>query len=75
MSVKTIPYSETGYFSKLVCDYLAEKPELQSFYHRFPKLENFEKQLEEKQEALRLASAPLSNHSSVTKTECHPELV
>ncbi len=28
MSITTIPYPETGYFSKLVCDYLAEKPEL-----------------------------------------------
>lgn len=53
MSVKTIPYSETNYFSKLVCDYLAEKPELQSFYNRFPKLENFEGQLQEKQKSLR----------------------
>ncbi len=59
MSITTIPYPETGYFSKLVCDYLAEKPELQSFYHRFPKIENFEKQLEEKSRSL----------------SCHPELV
>jgi len=59
MSVKTIPYSETNYFSKLVCDYLSEKPELQSFYNRFPKLENFEGQLNEKSlsvRALRLRS-------------------
>ena len=48
MSITTIPYPDTGYFSKLVCDYLAEKPELQPFYHRFPNLENFEKQLNEK---------------------------
>jgi len=56
MSLKTIPYSETGYFSKLVCDYLAEKPELQSFYHRFPDIENFEKQLEEKSLSVRAQS-------------------
>ncbi len=48
MPITTIPYPETGYFSKLVCDYLAEKPELQSFYHRFPKIDNFEKQFKEK---------------------------
>ncbi len=52
MSVKTIPYAETGYFSKLVCDYLAEKLELQSFYSRFPKLENFEGQFTEKKRSL-----------------------
>jgi len=48
MPIKTLPYQETGYFSKLVCDYLAKKPELKAFYNRFPKLENFEKQLNEK---------------------------
>ncbi|PHS63315.1 MAG: bacillithiol biosynthesis cysteine-adding enzyme BshC [Flavobacterium sp.] len=57
MSVKTIPYAETNYFSKLVGDYLAEKPELQSFYNRFPKLENFEGQFVEKEKSLRLRSA------------------
>lgn len=56
MPNKTIPYSETGYFSKLVCDYLAEKPELQPFYHRFPKLENFKKQLEDKSLSVRAKS-------------------
>jgi len=56
MSVKTIPYSATGYFSKLVCDYLAEKQELQSFYNRFPKFENFEKQIEEKQKSSTLVT-------------------
>ncbi|PKA83714.1 bacillithiol biosynthesis cysteine-adding enzyme BshC [Ulvibacter sp. MAR_2010_11] len=51
MSVQTIPYSETGYFSNLICDYLAEKKELQPFYHRFPKLDNFMEQLQEKQKS------------------------
>ena len=48
MPIKTIPYQDTGYFSKLVCDYLAEKPELKTFYNRFPRIENFEKQVKEK---------------------------
>ncbi|MCF6307952.1 MAG: bacillithiol biosynthesis cysteine-adding enzyme BshC [Flavobacteriaceae bacterium] len=65
MSVKTIPYTETNYFSKLVGDYLAEKPELQSFYHRFPKLENFEGQLEEKQKSLR---SDINRNRSATNT-------
>ncbi len=65
MSVKTIPYIETNYFSKLVCDYLAEKPELQSFYHRFPKLENFEGQFVDKEKSLRLRSATNSRTTLV----------
>jgi bacillithiol biosynthesis cysteine-adding enzyme BshC len=51
MPTECIPYHETGYFSPLICDYLAEKPELQSLYNRFPKLENFEAQILEKQQS------------------------
>ena len=43
-----IPFKETNYFSDFICDYLAEKRELKDFYHRFPKLENFEAQIKEK---------------------------
>ncbi|MFT5437369.1 MAG: bacillithiol biosynthesis cysteine-adding enzyme BshC [Ulvibacter sp.] len=49
MTIRTIPYSKTGYFSKLMCDYVAENATLDYFYGRFPKLENFKGQLEEKQ--------------------------
>jgi len=48
MSKSTIPYCETGYFSQLMCDYLAEKPELKDFYGRFPKLKDFKGQLDSK---------------------------
>jgi bacillithiol synthase len=48
MSKSTVPYPETGYFSKLMCDYLAEKPELSPFYPRFPTLQNFAAQIETK---------------------------
>ena len=45
----TLPYAETGAFSGLLTDYLAQKPALVPFYHRFPSLENFAAQIEEKQ--------------------------
>jgi bacillithiol biosynthesis cysteine-adding enzyme BshC len=48
MSNDCITYQNSGYFSKLIVDYLDEKPELQSLYNRFPKLDNFEAQIEEK---------------------------
>jgi bacillithiol biosynthesis cysteine-adding enzyme BshC len=51
MPTECIPYHETGYFSPLICDYLAEKPALQHLYNRFPKLENFEAQIKEKQQS------------------------
>ncbi len=49
MPSHSIPYDKTGYFSKLICDYLSEKEDLKLFYNRFPNLENFKHQLEEKQ--------------------------
>lgn len=51
MEVDCIPIAKTGYFSKLICDYLANKEELSDFYNRFPNIENFEKQLKEKSES------------------------
>ncbi|QHI38827.1 Putative cysteine ligase BshC [Kordia antarctica] len=51
MPIECIPYSETGYFSPIMCDYLAEKSTLKPFYNRFPTLENFEAQIKEKQES------------------------
>jgi len=45
-----ISYQKSGYFSKLIVDYLDEKPELKSLYNRFPKIENFKEQIAEKQQ-------------------------
>lgn len=49
MPTHSIPYKNTGYFSKLICDYLDENKSLKPFYNRFPSLENFKGQIEEKQ--------------------------
>ena len=51
MPIHTISYKDTGYFSKLICDYLAEDKGLTPFYNRFPNLKNFKLQLEEKQKS------------------------
>ena len=44
----SIPFQETGYFSGLICDYLDRQPKVTQFYGRFPSLEAFEGQMEEK---------------------------
>jgi bacillithiol synthase len=49
MSKQFLPYHRTGYFSKLICDYLAENKTTGPFYHRFPSLANLKAQLTEKQ--------------------------
>jgi bacillithiol biosynthesis cysteine-adding enzyme BshC len=48
MPTDCISFQESGYFSKLIVDYLDEKPELKLLYNRFPKIENFNAQIEEK---------------------------
>ena len=48
MPTDCISYQKSGYFTKLMVDYLEEKPELKQLYNLFPKLENFKQQIEEK---------------------------
>ncbi|MBL7472696.1 bacillithiol biosynthesis cysteine-adding enzyme BshC [Robertkochia sediminum] len=48
MTLETIDLEKTGRFSALIRDYLAKKPSLTSFYNRFPELEAFKGQIEEK---------------------------
>jgi bacillithiol biosynthesis cysteine-adding enzyme BshC len=43
-----ITYQNSGYFTQLIVDYLEEKESLQPLYNRFPKIENFKSQIEEK---------------------------
>ncbi|WP_333808301.1 bacillithiol biosynthesis cysteine-adding enzyme BshC [Flavobacterium sp.] len=43
-----VTYQNSGYFSKLIVDYLDQKAELKTLYNRFPTIENFQLQIEEK---------------------------
>ncbi|MBE8727022.1 bacillithiol biosynthesis cysteine-adding enzyme BshC [Flavobacterium hungaricum] len=49
MPTDCISYQTSGYFSKLIQDYLDQKSELKPLYNHFPTLENFEKQIAEKE--------------------------
>ncbi|TKD62384.1 bacillithiol biosynthesis cysteine-adding enzyme BshC [Flavobacterium sp. ASW18X] len=51
MDVDCIPYQKTGYFSKLICDYISEEPKLSKFYGHFPRIENFEAQIKTKEQS------------------------
>lgn len=55
MPKQSIPYTDTGYFSKTMCDYLQAHQALNPFYNRFPNIQNFKTQLEEKQASSRLS--------------------
>ncbi|MGL2966237.1 bacillithiol biosynthesis cysteine-adding enzyme BshC [Flavobacterium sp. XGLA_31] len=58
MPTDFVSYQKSGYFSKLIVDYLDQKPELKKFYNRFPSLENFKAQIDEKRN-----NFPLSNRT------------
>jgi bacillithiol biosynthesis cysteine-adding enzyme BshC len=47
-TINHISFRETNYFSDFICNYLEQKPELSQLYNRFPSLDNFEAQIEEK---------------------------
>ena len=62
MPTDCISYQESGFFSKLIVDYLDEKPALKSLYNRFPTIENFKFQIEEK-----ALSYPQENRKTLVK--------
>jgi bacillithiol synthase len=49
MKIAQLPFEKTGFFSKTMLDYLAQKESIQPFYHHSPNLEGFRKQLKEKE--------------------------
>ena len=53
MQQNTISFNKTGYFSSLICDYLEQNSDLKPFYNRFPSIENFKSQIEEKHNAFK----------------------
>ena len=52
MPTDCIPFRDTTYFSSLICDYLEGSKPLETFYNRFPSLENFKGQIQEKQKSV-----------------------
>ncbi len=42
---QTIPFQDTGYFSKIISDYLEKKETIREFYSNFPDLNGFENQI------------------------------
>lgn len=59
MSVIHVPFAVTGYFSKLICDYLDKNSELSEFYGNFPDLIGFKNQIKTKKSAFSVASRNL----------------
>jgi bacillithiol biosynthesis cysteine-adding enzyme BshC len=48
MKITQIPFQQTGFFSKTMNDYLNQSAIIQKFYHNFPDISGFKRQIEEK---------------------------
>ncbi|WP_282075960.1 bacillithiol biosynthesis cysteine-adding enzyme BshC [Maribacter aquivivus] len=48
MDIDCLPLEKTDYFSKLICDYVAKDAKLKPLYNRFPDVDGFKGQIEEK---------------------------
>jgi len=51
MKTAHIPFEKTGFFSKMMINYLSKEENLKSFYNNFPDLDGFKKQIEEKRKS------------------------
>jgi bacillithiol biosynthesis cysteine-adding enzyme BshC len=51
MQLRKISLAESRSFSPFFIDYIVQNKSLQPFYHRFPKIENFKGQIEDKQKS------------------------
>ncbi|MFN4146727.1 MAG: bacillithiol biosynthesis cysteine-adding enzyme BshC [Runella sp.] len=72
---QTLPLSATGAFPPLFLDYLSQKPSLDSFYGRFPILENFEGQIaQKKQNTINRTQLAASLHRQYRSITSKPNL-
>ena len=56
MKVTQIPFQKTGFFSKTMLDYLAQKETIKPFYNNFPSINGFKKEIEEIRKSFSLAT-------------------
>lgn len=67
MPTDCISFRDTNYFSSLICDYLDQKEQIKPFYNRYPKLENFKSQIEEKQSSFQKSTRTVLVNSLKTQ--------
>lgn len=68
MEVECIPFVKTGYFSKIIADYLAESDSIKEFYEYSPQLASFATAIENKKTTLETRSVLSAAIDSQYKT-------
>ena len=56
MKFTHIPFQKTGFFSKIISDFLDQKESIQPYYNNFPNLKGFTAQIQEKGENFSLST-------------------
>ena len=56
MKFTHIPFHKTGFFSKIMTDYLDQKKSIKQFYSNFPDIKGFASQINEKKKSFDLAT-------------------
>ncbi len=56
MTTQGLDFRSTNYFSSFICDYLEEKDQIKQLYNRYPKLSNFELQIQDKKKSFKKTS-------------------
>ena len=69
MLIEYISFQETGYFSKFICDYVNQENVLSSLYNRFPSLENFDAQIQEKQASFNIENRTILSEALTKQYE------
>src|SRR5690606_21713813 len=57
-----ITFQNSGYFTDIIVDYLNQSEKVKSLYNRFPSLENFKEQIQEK------STFPISNRAVLVES-------
>ncbi len=62
MKITNIPFQKTGFFSKIMHDYLEKNEKLQHFYDNYPDLNGFQHQIEKKTKSFKNESREVLNY-------------
>jgi bacillithiol biosynthesis cysteine-adding enzyme BshC len=65
----SIKFKDTGYFSKIICDYLDRNENVRGFYDQFPDIEGFKHQIAQKKKSFSIANRKVLKQSLIDQTK------
>jgi len=65
----SIKFKDTGYFSKIICDYLDRSENVKEFYDQFPDIEGFRHQIAQKKKSFSIGNRKVLKQSLINQTK------